>query len=178
MGAFIRPAIIRPRLPARPRPEKAGHSDQDKVLRAMLDQPGRSLTELAEHLCWYTMEGQPHKQKVHRVMKDLQKAKLVEQRRDGHYVLTKNKGEEEAAKTPEKNYMERPAVRAGQYPDPDKNDVGGPSSSIEETVRHAAHCSRVPKGEIRFETQVRPGAAHQEPGSAFWIVEAQTEKAA
>ena len=56
------------------------------------------------------MEGQPHKQKVHRVMKDLQKAKLVEQRRDGHYVLTKNKGEEEAAKTPEKNYMERPAV--------------------------------------------------------------------
>ena len=76
------------------------------------------------------MEGQPHKQKVHRVMKDLQKAKLVEQRRDGHYVLTKNKGEEEAAKTPEKNYMERPAVRAGQYPDPDKNDVGGPSSSI------------------------------------------------
>ena len=30
------------------------------------------------------MEGQPHKQKVHRVMKDLQKAKLVEQRRDGH----------------------------------------------------------------------------------------------
>jgi hypothetical protein len=122
-------------------------------LRAMLDQPGRSLTELVEHLCWYTMEGQPHKKKVHRVMKDLQKAKLVEQRRDGHYVLTKNKGEEEAAKTPEKNYMERPAVRAGQYPDPDKNDVGGPSSSIEETVRHAAHCSRVPKGEIRFETQ-------------------------
>ena len=157
MGAFIRPAVVRPRLPARPRPEKAGHSDQDKVLRAMLDQPGRSLTELAEHLCWYTMEGQPHKQKVHRVMKDLQKAKLVEQRRDGHYVLTKNKGEEEPAKTPEKNYMERPAVRAGQYPDPDKNDVGGPSSSIEETVRHAAHCSRVPKGEIRFETQVRPG---------------------
>jgi hypothetical protein len=35
-------------------------------------------------------------------MKDLQKAKLVEQRRDGHYVLTKNKGEEEAAKTPGK----------------------------------------------------------------------------
>ena len=44
----------------------------------MLDQPGRSLTELAEHLCWYTIEGQPHKQKVHRVLKDLQKAKLVE----------------------------------------------------------------------------------------------------
>ena len=65
-------------------------------MRAMLDQPGRSLTELAEHLCWYTMEGQPHKKK------DLQKAKLVEQRRDGHYVLTKHKGEEEAAKTPEK----------------------------------------------------------------------------
>ena len=79
--------------------EKAGHSDQDKVLRAMLDQPGRSLTELAEHWCWRTMDGRPNKQKVHRVMKDLQKAKLVELRRDGHYALTE-KGEEEAEKTP------------------------------------------------------------------------------
>jgi hypothetical protein len=80
--------------------EKAGHSDQDKVLRTMLDQPGRSLTELAQHLHWRTMEGEPNKQKVHRVMKDLLKVKLVEMRRDGHYVLTK-KGEEEAEKTPE-----------------------------------------------------------------------------
>ena len=34
------------------------------------------------------------------MMKDLTKSKLVEARRDGHYVLTK-KGEEEAGKTPE-----------------------------------------------------------------------------
>ena len=55
--------------------------------------------------------GRAHKQKVHRATKDLQKAKLVEQRRDGDGGDEK-KGEEEAAKTPEKNYMERPAARA------------------------------------------------------------------
>jgi hypothetical protein len=89
--------------------EKTGHSDQDKVLRAMLDQPGRSLTELAEHWCWLTMDGPPNKQKVHRVMKELQKAKLVELRRDGHYVLTKPKGEEEAAKTREDEMKSGPS---------------------------------------------------------------------
>jgi DNA-binding IclR family transcriptional regulator len=79
---------------------QAGHSDQDRALRAMLDQPGRSLMEVAEHLGWFTQDGRPNKTRVHRLMKDLQKAKLVEPRRDGHYRLT-TKGEKEAAATPE-----------------------------------------------------------------------------
>ena len=45
------------------------------------------------------MEGQPNKQKVHRMMEKLQKAKLVEQLRSGRYTLTK-KGATEAATTP------------------------------------------------------------------------------
>jgi DNA-binding PadR family transcriptional regulator len=69
-------------------------------MSAMLDQPGRSLLQLAEHLGWTTTGGEPSKGKVHRLMKELQKAKLVELQRDGHYTLSK-KGEEEAAKTPE-----------------------------------------------------------------------------
>jgi hypothetical protein len=80
--------------------EEAGHVEQDELLRAMLDQPGRSLVQLAEHLLWLTMKGDPNKTKVYRMMRDLQKIKLVEQRRDGHYVLT-DKGQKEAEKTPE-----------------------------------------------------------------------------
>jgi AAA domain/RepB DNA-primase from phage plasmid len=82
--------------------EKQGHTDQDALLRAMLDLPGSSLVELATHLCWYTIEGgRPNKVKVQRMIKALAKGnKLVEQRRDGHYKLTK-KGEEEAKQTPE-----------------------------------------------------------------------------
>ena len=74
-----------------------GRSDQDDVLRTMLEHPGKSLLELAEHLQWRTMQGEPSKQKVHRVMMKLKHAKLVEQDRDDRYVLTK-KGKEEAEK--------------------------------------------------------------------------------
>ena len=96
--------------------EKAGHSEQDRLLRSMLDQPGCSLLERAELLHWFTMQGgQPNKQKVHRMMKALQKDKLVEQRRDEHYVLTK-KGEEEAAKTPEEAVKQKPKTGTEESP--------------------------------------------------------------
>ena len=65
-----------------------GHAEQDKVLRVMLDHPGCSLAEIAKHLNWLTREGEPSKQKVHRMMTKLQKAKLVQQRHDERYVLT------------------------------------------------------------------------------------------
>ena len=79
--------------------QKQGRSNEDEVLRALLDQPGRSLYELADYLCWLTAKNEPNKNRVHRVIKELVKAKLVEQGRDGHYELTK-KGEIEAEKTP------------------------------------------------------------------------------
>src|SRR6266540_4193750 len=80
--------------------EKIGRSDQDDLLRAMLDLPGCSLVDIAEDLNWQTMDGKPNKTKVHRVMMELKQAKLVEKQRDGHYILTK-KGGEEAEETPE-----------------------------------------------------------------------------
>jgi hypothetical protein len=81
--------------------EQVGHSDQDDVLRAMLDQPGLSVKGIAEDLLWNTMDGKPNKTKVYRLLKELAKGKLVEKRRDGHYVLTK-KGTEEAEKIPQR----------------------------------------------------------------------------
>jgi hypothetical protein len=77
--------------------EAHGLSDQNQVLHAMLEQPGYSFIELAEHLGWMTTtDGKPNKQRVYRIMQDLRKAKLVEPLRDGRYILTK-KGEQEAA---------------------------------------------------------------------------------
>ena len=77
----------------------AGHVEQDVVLRTMLDHPGCSLLEIARRLNWLTQEGEPSKQKVHRLMDKLQKAKLVQQRHDERYVLTP-KGTETAKEIP------------------------------------------------------------------------------
>jgi hypothetical protein len=77
-----------------------GRSDQDSLLRSMLDEPGRSLLEIAEGLLWQTSQGRPNKQKVQRMMRVLVKNKLALQRRDERYVLTP-KGEAEAKETPE-----------------------------------------------------------------------------
>lgn len=75
--------------------DRQGLANQNYVLHAMLEHPGYSFTELAEHLQWRTMDGRPNKSKIQRVMNDLTKAKLTEKRRDGRYVLT-NKGQKEA----------------------------------------------------------------------------------
>ena len=85
--------------------EKQGERQQDDLLRAMLDKPGMSITEMADHLHWRMIDGRPSKGRVHRMLKDFTKAKLVEQRRNGHYILTK-KGEEEAEKTPKDEVKE------------------------------------------------------------------------
>jgi len=90
--------------------EEVGHSDQDDVLRAMLDEPGLSMMEMAKHLDWNTMDGKPHKVKVFRVLKELVKSKLAEKRRDGHYVLT-TKGTAEAEKIPQR-VGEKPKTEA------------------------------------------------------------------
>jgi AAA domain-containing protein len=65
-----------------------GFMEQNKVLRVMLEHPGCSLTEIAQHLGWLTGKREPNKQKVHRLMTKLQKAKLVKQRHDDRYILT------------------------------------------------------------------------------------------
>jgi hypothetical protein len=75
--------------------EQQGHSNQDELLRAMMEQPGLSLNDLAKRLEWMTaVDGRPNKRRVQIEMEALKRNKLVEQRRDGHYTLTKKGGEE------------------------------------------------------------------------------------
>ena len=78
--------------------ERQGQTNQDQLLRAMLEKPGAPVAELAASLSWTTIDGKPHKSKVHRMLQELAKDKLVERCR-GHYALTK-KGTAEAEKTP------------------------------------------------------------------------------
>ena len=69
---------------------KASAMQSRTRLQVMLNHPGSTLVEIATHLRWLTREGEPSKQKVHRMMAKLQKAKLVMQRHDERYVLTKS----------------------------------------------------------------------------------------
>jgi DNA polymerase I-like protein with 3'-5' exonuclease and polymerase domains len=78
--------------------EQQGCSDQDTLLRAMLERPGDSLIDFANRLSWVTIEGLPNKTKVHRILKDLKQSKFVEQTRNKRYALT-TKGRTEAEKT-------------------------------------------------------------------------------
>jgi hypothetical protein len=79
--------------------ERQGQTNQDALLRTMLEKPGAPVAELAATLSWTTFDGKPHKSKVHRLLKDLTKEKLVKKCRGGHYTLTE-RGKEEAEKTP------------------------------------------------------------------------------
>jgi len=51
-------------------------SDEDTLLKVML-MPGQSIADLANACGWRTSSGEPHKSKVHRIMKRLEKDKLV-----------------------------------------------------------------------------------------------------
>jgi hypothetical protein len=91
--------------------ESWGMRNQDDLLRALLTNAGGSMSELAELLNWKTISGDPHKVRVHRVMMDLLKNKLVEKRRDGHYVLTKTGRTEAEAVGPDVE-VEAPVSKA------------------------------------------------------------------
>ena len=83
---------------------KAGDHNQDELLRAMFDHPGLSIRELAEKLHWFTVNNDPNKNFVQRMLKKLHKAKLVEQDHKGQYTLTP-KGQEVAEDLPPNHYV-------------------------------------------------------------------------
>jgi hypothetical protein len=62
------------------RGEEDARSDEDTLLKVMLT-PGRSLAELANACEWRTAAGEPYRSKVQRVLKRLEKDKLVTTRR-------------------------------------------------------------------------------------------------
>jgi hypothetical protein len=73
---------------------------QNRLLYLMREQPGLSLTKMAETLKWFYRDGKPGKSKVYNVMKRLKQRKLVEQDSSSeHWILT-NKGEGIARELP------------------------------------------------------------------------------
>src|SRR5262249_17795856 len=50
---------------------KTRRTDQDVVLRALLEHPGLSIAGLAKHLLWLTNNGDPNKTKVYRILEEL-----------------------------------------------------------------------------------------------------------
>jgi hypothetical protein len=74
--------------------EEAARSDEDRLMFAMLDNPGASIAALLTELRWL------HKSRVSRVMARLKKDRLVEMKR-GHWRLTRHgKAEAKRAETP------------------------------------------------------------------------------
>jgi hypothetical protein len=77
----------------------AGH-DEDTVLKALKNNKGISIADLAKALGWLTPKGEPQKSKTHRVLIRLKKEGLVKQERR-QWVLTpkarKQDSEDEAA---------------------------------------------------------------------------------
>jgi len=71
---------------------------EDQVLVLMKEKPGLSLAEMAKALNWTYSNGEPHKTRVDRTLRKLQRQKFVKQDRDG-WQLTKE-GEKVAAETP------------------------------------------------------------------------------
>jgi AAA domain len=61
-------------------------SDEDDLLKVMV-KPGKSIADLAKTCGWLTSSGEPYKSKVQRVLKRLEKDKLVAIKR-GIYALT------------------------------------------------------------------------------------------
>ena len=61
-------------------------SDEDDLLKVMV-KPGKSIADLAKACGWLTSSGEPYKSKVQRVLKRLEKDKLVAIKR-GIYALT------------------------------------------------------------------------------------------
>ena len=75
--------------------DESGHSDEDRVLVLMQEQPGLSMAKMAETLNWTYANGEANKSKVDRIIRALAKQKLVTQNYRGNWQLTE-KGTEAA----------------------------------------------------------------------------------
>lgn len=62
-------------------------NDEDRVLAALLEEPDRSIADLARTCDWMLQTGEPHKSKVQRTLERLEKAKLAKKKRGG-WALT------------------------------------------------------------------------------------------
>ena len=90
--------------------ESTGRSTQDEMLLLLKTHPNLSLAAMAEALGWKYREGKPNKSMAHRVLKTLEKEKLIHKSR-GYYFLTKTgEAEVEKVKATTAKRPERPTV--------------------------------------------------------------------
>ena len=81
---------------------QGGRDNENRVLRLMLAADPKkplSIADIANNLGWRLASGEPHKRKVHGILQELLKHKLVEQERGGSYALT-SKGKATAQALP------------------------------------------------------------------------------
>jgi AAA domain len=71
---------------------KAARNEEDDLMHAVNDHPRCNQAELARLLGWISRKGEPQKSKVHRIIRELKKQKLVEETRSG--IRLTNKGRE------------------------------------------------------------------------------------
>jgi DNA-binding MarR family transcriptional regulator len=69
----------------------AARCEEDRLLEVLNDNPGASYSDLARTLGWTMKNGEPHKVKVERMLKKLEKQKLVGRDRDSWTVTKKGK---------------------------------------------------------------------------------------
>jgi DNA-binding MarR family transcriptional regulator len=63
-------------------------SQEDDLLRVLVQMPEASQSELATALGWRLGDGNPYKSLVSRTLKKLEKAKLIKMERDGYSLTT------------------------------------------------------------------------------------------
>jgi hypothetical protein len=69
----------------------AARAAEDELLHAVAKYPGASVADLAKQLGWWTSKGDPHKSKVHRGLKQLERTKLLSRERGRVSVTDKGK---------------------------------------------------------------------------------------
>jgi AAA domain len=76
----------------------AARFDENRLLLALMEKPGPSLAGLARTLGWSMKNGEPHKMKVQRTLKKLERGKLVSRERDEWLPTEKAKKITQASK--------------------------------------------------------------------------------
>jgi hypothetical protein len=68
---------------------EASRRDEDQVLQTLAGGPGASLAAMATTQGWTMRDGRPNKPKMQRILRHLQRRKLIKQeRKGGHYEIT------------------------------------------------------------------------------------------
>jgi hypothetical protein len=91
-GRFI-PTVVASYLSAAEQEElaSAARTEEDRLLALLIENEGTSYADLARMLGWTLKNGDPHKVKVERTLKKLEKHKLVSKERDCWAVSDKGK---------------------------------------------------------------------------------------